>query len=193
MQPLHALGSPTPSAGKKSELAASPLPSPGAKNGRSCYATPAFLGVPNAKCGEKIRIGCVTPAFSGALMWAELLRNPCIIGGPQHQARGLSQNGLPHPCLLRPSKPGGIAMQSLHAMVSPTPSAGTKSELDASPLPSLGPKSGRICYATLAFSVIPTAKRKDKIRIGCLSSAFSGAQKWAELLRNPCILGGPEK
>ena len=31
------------------------------------------------------------------------------------------------------------------------------------------------------------------MRIGHLTFAFSGAHKWAELLRNPCILGGPQK
>ena len=41
-----------------------------------------------------------TLAFSGAQKRAELLRNPCILGGPQRQARGENQKRLPHPCLL---------------------------------------------------------------------------------------------
>ena len=57
-----------------------------------------------------------------------------------------------------------------------------------SPLPSLGPKRGRKCYVTPAFSGIPNAKLGDKIRSGYLTLAFFGAQKRAELLRNPCIL-----
>ena len=40
------------------------------------------------------------------------------------------------------------------------------------------------CYA-LPFS-------GDKIRSGCLTIAFSGAQKRAEVLHNPCILRGPQ-
>ena len=70
------------------------LPHPcllGGKRGQNCYITPAFSGVPNAKCGEKIKSGCLTPAFSGAQKRAELLRNPCILGGPQCQARGENQ------------------------------------------------------------------------------------------------------
>ena len=47
----------------KSELAASGLPSRGPKRGRNCYITPAFLGVPNGKRGEKIRMESLTPAF----------------------------------------------------------------------------------------------------------------------------------
>ena len=34
--------------------------------------------------------------------------------------------------------------------------------------------------------------QKDKIRIGCLTPAFSGAEKRAEMLPHPCILGGPQ-
>ena len=67
--------------GAKSEVTISPLPSPGAKRARKCFATPAFLGVPNAKRGEQIqkwlphpcldgrpkrgRNCYITPAFSG--------------------------------------------------------------------------------------------------------------------------------
>ena len=76
-------------------MAASTPPSRGPKRGRKCYTTPAFSGIPNAKRGDKIRIGYLTPAFSGAHKWAELLGNPCIFGGPQHKARGQNQKCLP--------------------------------------------------------------------------------------------------
>ena len=76
-------------------MVASPLPSRGPKRARKCYVIPAFSGVPNAKRGEKIRSGCLTPAVLGAQKRAEVLRNPCIIGGPQHQAQGENQKWLP--------------------------------------------------------------------------------------------------
>ena len=38
---------------------------------------------------------------------------------------------------------------------------------------------------------VPQTKR-DKIRIGCLTRAFLGAQKRAEMLCHPCILGGTQ-
>ena len=41
---------------------------------------------------------------------------------------------------------------------------GTKSEVAASPLPSLGPKRGRKCYVTPAFSGVP--KQGDKVKGG---------------------------
>ena len=120
-------------------MAASPLPSRGPKTGRKCYVIPAFSGVPNAKRGEKIRSGCLTPTFSRAQSGAEVLRNPCILRGPQHQERGENQKWLPHPYLLG------------------------------------GPKTGRKCYVIPAFSGVPNAKRREKIRSGCLTPAFSGA------------------
>ena len=33
--------------------------------------------------------------------------------------------------------------------------------------------------------------KADKIRIGCITPAFTGAQKRAEMLCHPCILGDP--
>ena len=54
-----------------------------------------------------------------------------------------------------------------------------------------GPKRGRKCYVTPAFSGIPN-QRGGKIRIGCLTPVFSRAQKRAEMLCHPCILGDPQ-
>ena len=41
--------------------------------------------------GDKIRSGYLTPTFSGAQKRAKVLRHPCILGGPQRQARGKNQ------------------------------------------------------------------------------------------------------
>ena len=94
--------------------------------------------------------------------------HPCILGEPQRQARG------------------------------------AKSEVAASYLPSRGPKRGRKCNATPAFSGIPDAKRREqyqkwsitkgnKIERGYFTPSFTGAQKRAEMLRHPCILGDPQR
>ena len=40
--------------------------------------------------GDKIRMGCLTPAFWRAHKWAEKLRYPCILDDPQQ--RGQNQN-----------------------------------------------------------------------------------------------------
>ena len=42
-----------PNKGEQNQVAASPLPSQGPKRERKCYATPAFVGIPNAKRGEQ--------------------------------------------------------------------------------------------------------------------------------------------
>ena len=76
-----------------------------------------FSGVPNAKRGEKIRSGYLSPAFSGAQNTAESLRSPCILRGHQRQARRENQKWLPHPCVLRVPKEGGP--MSTHAGLDP--------------------------------------------------------------------------
>ena len=121
-------GSQTPSAGTKTDVATSTLPSRGPMRGQNCYVSPSFTAVPNANVRDKIRSGDLTPTFSGAHKGAELLRNPCTLGG------------------------------------SPTPSAGTKSEVATSPLPPRGPRRAWNCDTTPAFSEVANAKRGDKIQ-----------------------------
>ena len=182
-RPLHSPGS--HNKGTKSEVVASPPPSSGPTSGRKCYVTTTFSGVPQQ--GDKIRSGCLSPALFGAHKWAEVLCNPYILREPQ--TREQNQKWLPHPCLLGGLEVGGSATQPLHSRG--YPNKGTKLEVVASPLPSLGPTSGRQCYTTRTFSEVP--KQGNKIRHGCLTPAFSGAHKWAEVLRNPYILRGPQK
>ena len=131
------------------------LPSRWAKRGQNCDVTIAFLGVPNK--GDKNRSGYFTSVFSGAGKRAEVLRNACILGGPQLQ--GQNQKWLPYPFPPGGPKEGGIATYPLHTRGSP--SRGTKSEVATLTLPSRGPKGGLNCYATLAFTGVPT--EGDKI------------------------------
>ena len=95
-----------PSAGMKSELATSSLPSQGHRRGQNYYVPPAFLGIPNKGEGN--------------------------------------QKWLPHPCLLRGPKKGGIPPQTLHSQGSPMPSAGTKPEGATSSMTSRGTEEGGI-------------------------------------------------
>ena len=68
---------------------------------------------------------------------------------------------------------------------------GMKSEVAASSLPSRGPRRGRNCYVTPAFSGVPN--KRDKFKNEYPTPAFSGARKRAEFLCSPCIPGGPQK
>ena len=63
--------------------ATSPLPSRGPRRGRDSYVTRACSGVANAKRGDEIRTGYLTPAFLGAQKRAEVLRKPCILRVPK--------------------------------------------------------------------------------------------------------------
>ena len=78
---------------------------PGAHKRVEMLRNPCVLGGP--KSGDKITIGCLTPAFSGTQKRVELLQSPCVLGGPQK--RGQNHNWLPHPCLLGGTKEGGNA------------------------------------------------------------------------------------
>ena len=51
-----------------------------------CY--PYIFGDPQTK-GDKIRSGYLTPTFSGAHKWAEMLRQTCILGDPQTKGESL--------------------------------------------------------------------------------------------------------
>ena len=117
---------------------------------------------------------------------------------------------------------GKNATSPLHSRGSPT--KGNKIRSGCLNLPSRGPKIGRKCYVTLAFSGIPnkgeqnhnwlphpcllrhtkegrnamsalhsrgSSPKGKKIRSGWPTPAFLGAQKRAEVLHHPCVLGGP--
>ena len=122
------------------------------------------------------------PRLLGGLEEGGNATSPLHSRGPQCQARGAksevvpnkgeqNQKWLPHPCLLRGPKEGGNAMSPLHSRGSPIKGSKirsgpqqreTKSEVAASPLPSWGPKQGRKCYITPAFSGVPNAKRGEQ-------------------------------
>ena len=111
--PLHSRISPK-TGGTKSKLV-------GPTSGRKCYITPAFSDIPK-DMGDRIRIGCLTPALWEAHKWAEMLHHPCILGYPQRHG-GQNQNWWG-------PQVGGNATSPLHSRISPK-TWGTKSELDA--------------------------------------------------------------
>ena len=174
------LGSPQRQArGAKSEVAASPLPSWGPKRGRKCYVTPAFSGVPNAKRGEQNH------------RW---LPHSGLLGGPKEGGNAtlpLHSRGCPMPSVgskiiggcLTPAFLGAQKRVEMlrHPGILGGPqrqARGAKSEVVASPRPSWGPKRGRKCYATPAFSGVPNAKRGEQNH---------------RCLPQPCLLGGPKQ
>ena len=180
--------------GAKSKVATSPLPSWGPKRGRKCYATPAISGFPNAKRGKQNQ------------KW---LPHPCLLGGPKEGGNGTSplhspgsptrsagskiRSGCLIPAFLRAQKRAEMLRHPCKPGFPQHQAWGAKSEVAASPLPSWGPKRGRKWYVTPAFSGIPTPSAGSKVESGYLTPAFLGAQKRAEMLRHPCILGVPQR
>ena len=137
--------------GTKSESAASPLPSRGPKKGGKCYVNPAFSRVP--KKGDKITSGYLTPRFSGAHKWAEVLRNPSVLRGPQK--RGQNQKWLPHPCPAGAAANQCVTLRGVRpfwGLYPPPPGGWVLTTTSPRALPSRGLKSGRRCYVTPAFS-----------------------------------------
>ena len=172
-------------------MATPPLPSRGPKRGRTCYTTPAFYGIANAYSGEQNKKWLPHPC---------ILRGPKEGGNatsPLHsrgsptpragskmrtrpQQRGTKSKVATSPVPSRRPKTGPKcyvtpAFQAQEATSEVVPNkGGEKTELVASPLPSLGRKR----YVTSAFSGIPNAKRGEQNK------------KW---LPHPCLLGGPKQ
>ena len=105
----------------------------------------------------------------------------CILGDPQQRGAESevfpnkgeqNQNWLPHPYLLRGPKEGRSAMSPLRSRGSPTKEDGNKS----------GPQKGASATSPLCSRGSPNKGTKSKV-----------AHKWAEVLRNPYVLGGPRK
>ena len=118
--------------------------------------------------GNKIRSGCLTLAFSGAQKRAEMLRHPCNLRDPQCQARGAKSEVVPN-----------IGEQYQKWL--------------PHPYLLVGPKEGTNATSPLHSRGSPTPSAGSKIRSGCLSPTFLGAQKRAEMLGHPCILGDPQR
>ena len=150
-----------------------------------------------AKRGDKIRSGYITPDFSWAQKWAELLGNPCVIRGPKHKGEnqkwmrvllGVPKSGekitseerLHHPCLLRGPRERNFNVTPTFLRV---PIRGDKMK-SGSITPGLfgRPKVGGVATYPLCSWGSHGVDTKSKVA----TCAVSGAQKWAELLRNPC-------
>ena len=127
-------------------------------------------------------MGCLALALLGGQKRKELLCKPCILG--------ISRRGdkIRIGCLTPAFSRGPIRGRNCHVTLAFSASLEeeSNSELVASTLPSRGPKRGRNCYVTPAFSRV--SRRADKIRSGCLTLAFSGAQKEVELPPKPGVL-----
>ena len=160
------LGDPQRQARGQNQKWLSPLHSLEPQKGRNCYATPAFSGIPNAKLGDKIKSGYLTPAFSQAQRRAELLRNPAFSGIPNAKRGNIIRSGYLSPAFSEAQKRAELLRNPCILGDPQCQARGQKSEVASSPLHSWGPKRGRNCYVAPAFTEIPNAKRREKFGSG---------------------------
>ena len=152
-------------------MAASPLPSGWPKRGRKCYVTLAFSGTPNK--GEQnqkwLPHSCLAedPKQVGNATSPLHSQESGIAMSTMH-SRGSTTKGnkIRSGCVnLAFSWAQKRAEMLCHTRILGDPQQrGTKSEVADSPLPSRGPKIGRRCYITPAFSEIHN--KVNKIRSG---------------------------
>ena len=157
---------------------------------------PCILGGPKRQGRGENQKRIYHPCLVGGPEEGPIVRNPRDLGGGgggNAKCGGESKSGHITPAFSGNQKGAQMATSPVYSLGSAMPSTGRKSEVAASPLPSQGPKRGRNCYATPALSEVPNANRRGKIRNGYLTLIQLGAQKRAELLSNPCIIGGPER
>ena len=107
MSPLHTRGSPTPC------ILGGPQRQARTENQKwishprlprcleeGVNVTPAFSGVPNTKCGEKIQSGYLPPAFSGARKRAKV--TPTYSRVPNAKRGEKIRSGYPNPAFSGP-------------------------------------------------------------------------------------------
>ena len=120
-----------------------------------------------------------------------MLRHPYILGRPQRQARGAKSEVAASPLLSRGPERG--RKRYVTPALSRVPNA-KRRERNQKWLPRPyflgGPKEGGNATSPLHCRGSPTPSTGSKIGNGCLTPTFSGAQKRAEMLRHPCIVGG---
>ena len=214
--PLHARGSPTKGTkSKRAQKRAKMLHHPyilgdpqqkgqnqsGPQRGRKCYITTAFWGVPNK--GDKIKAG---PKEGGNAT------SPLHSQGSPTRRQNQSGHKRGRKCYITPTFSG---IPNKRDKIKAGPKEGGNA---TSPVLSggsaikghnqSGPKRGWKCYKNRAFSGIPN--KEDKVKAGpkeggnatsplhSRGSPTKGtkskrAQKRAEMLHHPCLLGGPQQ
>ena len=172
--------------GTKSEVASSPLRSPGPKRGLNATSPLHSQGSPTK--GNKIRSGFLTPAFWGGQKRAEMLHHPYILGDPQQ--RGTKSEVAASPLPSEGPKRG--RKYHVTPAFSGLPNKWKQNQTWV-PHPCLlgGPKEGGNATSPLHSRGSPT--KGNKIRSGFLMPAFSGAQKRAKCYITPTFSGLPKK
>ena len=125
--PLQARGSPTPSAGNRSNMVASALPCREAKKRAKILRPLCFSEVPNANRREQNYIWSPHPCLVvRPKRGQKCYVTPASSGVPNAKRREQNQKWLSQPCLLGGPKEGGNALPPLPSQGAPMPSEGSK-------------------------------------------------------------------
>ena len=135
------------------------------------------------KKGRKSVVATSPLPFSGAQMRADLLYNPCILGGPQRHEREKIRIGYLTHVFSRAQKrakllPSPRILGACESISQNPQQKERKSEVATSPLPSQRPKRRRNCYITPCVLAGPQRQ------------AHGENQKW---LPHFCLVGGLEE
>ena len=204
---LHSRGSPAPSAGRKSELATSSLPSRGPKEAEMlCH--PCFLRGSQRQARGENQNWLTHDCLHGGPQVGRNAMSPLHSRGPQSKGKKI-RKGYFIPALPRAQKRAGWLRNS-SVLGGPQPK-GDKIRIGCLISGFSGAQKCARLLCNSAFSGVPNAKSGENIRSGNLTPAFSGPkrgrhcyvtpfggspikgeenQKW---LPNPCLLMGPKE
>ena len=176
---LHARGSPTPSAGNEiGHDYLNPPFSGGQKEGGNATSRVHSRRFTMPSAGSKIRSGYPTPAFSGGQKWVEMLCHPCILRGPQRQARAAKSEMAASPLPCREDQKRKEMLRHPCILGAPQRQArGAKAEVVVSFVTSWHPQRGRKCYITPACSGVPNVKRGEQKHKWLFHSLLFGGPK----------------
>ena len=193
--PLHSRGSPTASAWNKNRTGCLTVTSWHPKRGQKCYVNPLSSGVPIAKRGGQNE------------RWPS---HPCLHGGPKEgrstmspphsrvspmPARRVKSELVASPLPCREDQKKAEMLHLVCILREPRRQARVAKSDMIAPTPALsgGLKEGGNATSALHSRGSPTPSVGSKSRSGCLTHDLLAAQKRAEMLCHPCILGGPHR
>ena len=165
-------------------MAASCVSSHGAKKKAALQCIPLCCrGFPDKETKSEVAASPIP--FWRVRKRAVLQCNACVLGGPQPTAQ--NQKWLPHPCLGGGPERGQYCNVTL--AFSGVPTQGDKIRSGCLTHAFFGrPKEGEIAMQPLRSGVSPNNGTKSEVAASPLPSW--GAHKRAELIHNPCIMGG---
>ena len=193
LPPLPSRGSPTLSVGSKIRNGCLAPDSLAAQKRAEMLRHPCILGDPQRQArGAKSKVAISPLPSLGAKRGRKCLASHAFSEVPNAKSGEQNQTWLPHPCLIRRPKRGRKCyVTPACSGVHNAKRGDQKQKWLFHPCLLGGQKEGGNALPPLPSRGSPTPNAGCKIRNGCLTPDFLAARKRAEMLRHPCMLGGP--